>query len=309
MSEQTALVYLDLELEGLEEALGVPAEQLVRVNDELEPERRERVKVLVTGGPTHLPTERVDSFPGVTTIVSIAAGHDGIDLDHARSRGIAVASAIGVNAPDVADLAVGSLIALVRGIVSGDRLVREGGWYPRRVVPTRSVGNLKVGVVGLGTIGEEIARRMVAFGCSIAWHGPRDKDVPWPRVADLCELAAACDVLFVAAPLSDATQHMVGAAVIDALGPRGYLVNVGRGPLIDEDALIAALREGRLGGAALDVFVDEPTPPERWRDVPNTVLTPHFGGVTHEAMRGVLTRAGENARSALAGEPLKGRVA
>ena len=218
MSEDPPLVYLDLALEGLEETLGVPAEQLVRADDRPGPARRARVKVLVAGGPTHLPVERVDCFPGLTTIVSIAAGHDlGIDLDHARSRGIAVAS--GWSSAPGRRRPRGRFVDSARsGINTGDRLVREGAWYPRRVVPTPSVGNLKVGVVGLGTIGVEFARRMMAFGCSIAWHGPREKDVAWPRVADLHELSVASDVLLVAAPLSDATRGMVDARVIDALG-------------------------------------------------------------------------------------------
>lgn len=309
MNDAAPLVYLDLELSGLREALALPEGQCITAADRPTPEQRGQVRVLVTGGPTHLPVERVDSFPNLSLIVSVAAGHDGIDLGHARSRGIAVASSIGVNAADVADLAAGSLIALVREIVAGDRLVREGGWFPRRAVPTRSVGGLRVGIAGFGAIGQEIARRMAAFGCRVEWYGPRPKETPFPRVATLRELAERSDALFVAAHLSPETEGMIDADIIGALGADGYLVNVGRGPLIDEDALIAALREGRLGGAALDVFVEEPTSPERWRGVPNTVLTPHLGGVTHEALRGVFTRTAENVRRGLAGEAVEGRVA
>lgn len=304
-----ALVYVDLELAGLDDALGVPPQQLLHASDEPDADQRARVKVLVTGGPLPLPVALVDSFPALATIVSVAAGYDGIDLAHARSRGIRIGSAIGVNADDVADLAVGSLIALVRGIVAGDRVVRAGGWLPRRVMPTRSVGSLRAGVVGMGAIGQAIARRVAACGCQVAWHGPRPKDVEWPRTGSLTELARNSEVLFVAAPLVPGTAGMIDAATIAELGPEGYLVNVGRGGLVDEDALIAALKEGRLAGAALDVFATEPTLPERWADVPNTVLTPHIGGVTHQSLAGVFARAGENVRRALAGEELLGRVA
>lgn len=303
------MVYMHLRLAGLDEVLDLPAEQRIAEGDPITAEQRARVRVLVTGGPLPLPTELVESFPDLRLIVSVAAGYDGVNVEHARARGIMVGSAIGVNAPDVADLAVGSLIALVRGIVEGDRVVRDGGWYPRRVVPTRSFGALKVGIAGLGTIGLAIAERIEAFGCSIAWHGPRPKAARWPRADSLLDLAVACDALFVAAHLSAETERMIDGAVLEALGPDGYLVNVGRGPLIDEDALIAALREGRLGGAALDVFATEPTPPERWRDVPNTVLTPHLGGVTHESLRGVFLRARDNVVRGLTGEEPLGRVA
>ena len=297
-----SLVWLDIELRGLREVLDLPDGQIVTAADEPDEEKRARVRVFVTGGPIPVANALLDSLPGLKLVVSIAAGHDGIDLAHCRKRGIRVTSSIGVNAPDVADVAVGSLIALVRQIVAGDRLVRDGGWYPRRVAPTRSIGALKVGVFGLGSIGLQIARRIEAFGCAVAWHGPRPKDVTWPRLPSLLALAVTSDVLFVAAPLSDETRRSVNREVIDALGPEGYLVNVGRGAMIDEDALIAALREGRLGGAALDVFDEEPTPPARWADVPNTVLTPHLGGVTHESLRGILTRTAQSVRRGLSGE-------
>lgn len=308
MTAEAPLVYLSIKLKGLEEALGLREDQILRVGDDPGPEERERVRVLVAAGAIYLPTELVDSFPNLAVIVSIAAGHDGIDLDHARERGIQVTSSMGANAPDVADLAVGSLIALVRGIVSGDRLIREGGWHRLRVVPARSIGALKVGIVGLGMIGQEIARRLEAFGCVVEWHGPRPKQVPWPRVDSLHELAERSDALFVAAHLSPETQGIIDARVIAAVGPQGYLVNVGRGPLVDEDALIAALREGRLAGAALDVFAEEPTPAERWQDVPNTVLTPHLGGATHEALQRVFERTRDSVLRGLAGEPAQWRV-
>lgn len=309
MTAGPPLVYLSIKLRGLEETLGLPEDQILRVGDDPSPEDRARVRVLVAAGAIRLPTELVDSFPNLAVIVSVAAGHDGIDLDHARARGIQVTSSVGANAPDVADLAVGSLIALVRGILAGDRLVREGGWRLMRVVPSRSIGALKVGIVGLGMIGQEIARRMEAFGCAVEWYGPRPKQAAWPRVETVEELAARSDALFVAAHLSAETQGMIDARVIAALGPEGFLVNVGRGPLVDEDALIAALHEGRLGGAALDVFVDEPTPSERWRDVPNTVLTPHLAGVTHEALHRVFLRTRDSVVRGLAGEPAQWRVA
>lgn len=299
---QQPLVWMDIELDGLREAMGLPDSLLVSDADQPSAEIRGRVRVMVTGGMAPVPPALLDRLPALELIVAIGAGHNGIDLAECRKRGIRVTSSIGVNAPDVADVAVGSLIALVRDIVVGDRLVRNGGWEVRRVVPTRSLSSLRVGIFGLGSIGREVALRLAAFGCDLAWYGPNPKDVPWPRAGSLLELARDCDALVVAAPLGPQTEGAVSREVLEALGPSGYLVNVGRGGLVDEDALIAMLRDGGLAGAALDVFVDEPTPPERWRDIPNTVLTPHLGGVTHSALRGVLVRAGENAKRGLAGQ-------
>lgn len=296
------LVYVDAGIETFRKRLAETGATIIAATDAPTTAQRERVRVLVVGGVAPVARELVDSFPALHLIVAIASGYDGIDLAHAKARGIAVTSSIGANAADVADVAVGLLIAAVRGITRGDRLIRDGGWGARHVVPTRSVGALDIGIVGLGAIGRAIADRMVVFGCRIAWHGPRAKDSPFPYHSRLVDLAHASDVLILAAPATPATHWMINATVLDALGPTGFLINVGRGALVDEDALITALREGRIAGAGLDVFAIEPTPHERWRDVPNAVLTPHIAGVTREAFAAITARACENVRRGLAGE-------
>jgi len=139
----------------------------------------------------------------------------------------------------------------------------------------------------------------------VTWWGPRDKDAAWPRAASLIDLARDSDILVVACKADDGNIGLISRAVIEALGPRGLLVNVARGQLIDESGLIAALKDGRLGQAALDVFEDEPTDVAKWRGVPNTVLTPHTGGATTEAVQGMLGLLMENLTAAFAGEPLK----
>ncbi|MFP5296840.1 MAG: NAD(P)-dependent oxidoreductase, partial [Alphaproteobacteria bacterium] len=141
------------------------------------------------------------------------------------------------------------------------------------------------------------------------WWGPREKEAPWPRASTLLELARDSDVLVVACRADESNRGLISREVIEALGPQGLLVNVARGQLVDEDALIAALRAGRLGQAALDVFEDEPTDPARWADVPNTVLTPHTGGATTEAVQGMLMLLLENLQAAFSGAPLKTPVA
>ncbi len=140
---------------------------------------------------------------------------------------------------------------------------------------------------------------------AVRWWAPHEKDAPWPRAASLVELARGSDILVVACRADEENRGLISAEVIEALGPQGLLVNVARGQLVDEAALIAALRDGRLGQAALDVFEDEPTDPARWADVPNTVLTPHTGGATTEAVQGMLMLLLQNLAAAFAGDPLK----
>ncbi len=170
---------------------------------------------------------------------------------------------------------------------------------------SRSLAGRALGIVGLGEIGAASARRAEAFGLTVSWWGPRDKpEAPWPRAESLLALAESSDILLVACRASEQTRGLVSREIIEAVGPRGLLVNVSRGQLVDEDALIAALREGRLGMAALDVYAEEPTPAERWADVPNAVLTPHIGGATTGAGPKMIALTLENLRRFFAGEPL-----
>ena len=197
----------------------------------------------------------------------------------------------GLNAEDVADHALGLLIASWRNIVVGDRVVREGRWRnDDRMGPRPGLAGRKVGVVGLGAIGEAVARRVEACGMTVAWWGPNAKAAAWPRAESVLALAADSDILVVACRADASNRGLISQAVIEAVGPRGLIVNVARGSIIDEDALIAALKDGRLGRAALDVFADEPTPVERWEDVPGTVLTPHTAGGTVESIPRMVAR-------------------
>ncbi len=202
-------------------------------------------------------------------------------LEFARRRDIAVTTTRGVLTEDVADLAVGLTISLLRGIPAGDAHVRAGRWTRGDYPLTRKVSGRRFGIVGLGHIGSAIAARLAAFG-PVAYTGPRPKAVPYEFHADLKSLARASDILILACAANAATRHLVGAAIIDALGPNAYLVNVARGAIVDEAELIAALRAGRLAGAALDVFEDEPRVPEALRALPNVVLTPHMASATVE---------------------------
>jgi len=267
------------------------------------------IGALVVAGEFPVDRALVESLPELGLIACFTAGYDGVDLAWAAERGLKVSHSPGVNHEDVADQAIGLMLAAWRGLIEGHAIVREGRWRPTEKRITPSLAGKRLGIVGLGAIGEATARRAETFGLKIAWWGPNEKpDALWPRAESLLALAEASDILIVAARAGEANRGLIDRAVIDALGPHGLLVNVARGQLVDEDALIAALKDERLGMAALDVFQTEPTPAERWTDVPNVVLSPHTGGATSAALPKMVALTRENLRRFFAGEPLANAV-
>jgi lactate dehydrogenase-like 2-hydroxyacid dehydrogenase len=267
------------------------------------------IAAIVVAGEFPLDRALVESLPNLGLIACFTAGYDGVDLAWASERGLKVSHSPGVNHEDVADLALGLTLAAWRGLVEGDAIVREGRWRPTEKRITPSLAGRKVGIVGLGAIGEAVARRAAAFGLDVAWWGPNEKPgAAWPRAGSLISLANESDILIVAARAAEANRGLIDRTVIEAVGPHGLIVNVARGQLVDEDALIAALRSGKLGMAALDVFHSEPTPADRWKDVPNVVLSPHTGGATSGALPKMLSLTRENLLRFFAGEPLANPV-
>jgi lactate dehydrogenase-like 2-hydroxyacid dehydrogenase len=267
------------------------------------------IEALLVAGEFPLDQKLADSLPRLGLIACFTAGYDGVDLSWAAERGLKVSHSPGVNHEDVADQAMGLMLAAWRGLVEGDAIVREGRWRPTEKRITPSLAGRKLGIVGLGAIGEAVARRAESFRLDVAWWGPNDKaDAPWPRAESLLRLAEESDILIVAARADEANRRLIDRPVIEALGPEGLLVNVARGRLVDETALIAALKDGRLGMAALDVFETEPTPAKRWADVPNVVLSPHTGGSTSGAVPKMVDLTRENLRRFFAGEPLANPV-
>ncbi len=273
-----------------------------------EPEEEARIaeaRAMVAAGEFAIPPALVDRMPKLGLIACFTVGYDGIDVPWAKARGIAVSHAHDVNDEDVADHAIGLIIGHRRAIVAGDRRLRAGGWDKRQKPFTPSLGGAKLGIVGLGSIGEAVATRAAAMRMAIAWWGPNPKpDAAWSRAESLVALARDSDILVVAARAHGGNVGLISAEVIEALGPDGLLVNVARGQLVDEDALIAALKDGRLGGAALDVYETEPTPTGRWADVPNTVLTPHTAGATQEAVKKMAQMLLANLAAFFAGKDL-----
>ena len=268
-------------------------------------EAQAEIRALVVAGEFPLDKHLIETLPRLQLIACFTSGHDGIDVDWCRARGLPVSHAPGVNHEDVADHALGLILAARRQILVGDRGLRAGGWTVDAKMITPSLKDQRLGVVGLGSIGEAVARRAEAMRMPVRWWGPRDRDSPWPRAESLLALARDSDILVIACKADESNRGLVSREVIEALGPQGLMVNVARGQLVDETALIAALREGRLGQAALDVFEEEPTDPTRWAGVPNTVLTPHTAGATTEAVQGMLMLLMQNLNAAFIGEPLK----
>lgn len=266
---------------------------------------RPRVRCLLHAGETRLTPEYLTGLPNLGLIAVMTAGYEGVDAAWCRAHGIEVTYAGGVNADDVADHAMGLLLASSRDMHEMDRTIRDGRWrLEDRLLPQPSLTGRKLGIVGLGHIGAAIARRAEPFKLAVSWWGPRRKTAPWPMASSLLALAEASDILVVACPGGPETEGLVGAQVIAALGPAGMLVNISRGSVVDEDALIAALKSGGLRRAALDVFQAEPTPAARWADVPNTLLTPHRAGGTTEGVPNMLALALENVRLFMAGQPV-----
>jgi len=270
------------------------------------PTDRTDIRAAVTIGHVGVSNAMIDALPELGCIVCFGVGVDGIDLAYAKQRGVAISHGRGINHEDVADVAVGLIIARLRLFTEGEKVLREGAWTPPLAVPPQKrLRGRKLGVVGMGAIGAAIAHRAQAFGMEIRWYGPRAKpNVAHAYEADLLKLAEWCDILAVAARGDKTTEKIIDAAVIKAVGSDGIIVNISRGVVVDEDAMIAALKSGALGGAGLDVFEDEPTPPGRWADVPNTTLTPHLGGATREALWEGSQNVLENLRRFYAGEAL-----
>lgn len=238
---------------------------------------------LATTGGVGADATLIDALPALRLIASRGVGFDRIDLEAARRRGIAVSNTPGVLNDCVADLAFGALIAVARNLCAADRFVRRGDWQRGRFPMSTRVDGKRLGIIGLGRIGRTVAKRASGFDMDIRYHNPRAAaDVPYRYEPSLVDLAKWADFLVVTAAGGPGTRHLVSADVIAALGPKGFLINVSRGSVIDEGAMVAALVDRRLAGAALDVYEDEPNVPAALLDLDHVVLLPHVASSTHE---------------------------
>jgi lactate dehydrogenase-like 2-hydroxyacid dehydrogenase len=226
-------------------------------------------------------------FPKLEFVSNFGVGYDGVDAAWCGGNGVIVSNTPDVLTDEVADLAVGLLLATIRQLPQADAYLRRGDWVGKGAFPlTTTLRGRKIGIVGLGRIGKAIAQRLAGFGVTICYHGrSRQGDVAYEYFASLKDMAASADVLLSVAPGGAETNRIIDAEVLKALGPDGILINVGRGTVVDEPALIEALRSGTILTAGLDVFEDEPRVPQALIDMPHVVLLPHVGSASHHTRR------------------------
>ena len=242
-----------------------------------------KVTALVGTGAAVVDKKLLSMLPNVKLIAICGVGYDGVDVVAAKEKGIVVTHTPGVLTDDVADLALGLVLSIGRRIPQADRFVRNGDWVNDTFPMTRKVSGARLGVVGMGRIGRAIAKRAAAFDMRIAYTGREAKaDVPYTFYKTATALAAEVDYLVVAVPGGDGTKNLIGASVLQALGPKGYLINIARGSVVDQPVLVQALKGKAIAGAALDVFWDEPIVDPELRRLPNVVLTPHIASATDE---------------------------
>jgi hydroxypyruvate reductase len=265
-------------------------EQEIIVHDHahlLDPGVLGRVTALVgIGSTTKVDRKLLSMLPRLQMISIFGTGYDGVDIDAVLDRGIMVTHTPDVLTDDVADLAMALVLSVGRRIPQADRFVRNGDWATEPFALTHRVSGRRMGIVGLGRIGSAIAKRAAAFDMSIAYTGRQAKDgVPYAYHDSVAGLAAEVDFLVVVVPGGEKTAKLIDAQVLQALGPKGYLINVARGSVVDEPALIQALKTKAIAGAGLDVFWDEPRISPELRQQPHVVLTPHIGSATEETRR------------------------
>jgi lactate dehydrogenase-like 2-hydroxyacid dehydrogenase len=240
------------------------------------------VRAVVTGGHLGIETALAERLPNLGIVAVNGVGYDRIDIEAMRRLDVRVSNTPDVLTDDVADLAIALMLNVMRRLPAAEAHVRDGSWPTAQPALARRASGLRYGIVGFGRIGQAIAVRLAGFGGSIAYTGPRRKQTPHAYHDDLRALAAASDVLFVATAASAATARIVDRAVLDALGPQGVLVNIARGSIVDETALVEALVERRIWGAGLDVFENEPHVPSALLGLENVSLAPHVGSATGE---------------------------
>jgi hydroxypyruvate reductase len=292
-------------VEQLEEAYTVHRLWEAKHRSSFFAEIRDKVRAIATAS-FPIPAELMDELPKLEIIATQSVGLDHIDLKAAKARGIKVTNTPDVLTDDVADLAIALALAVARRLVVGDRHVRDGLWLKDNLAlaPARFSGT-RMGILGLGRIGLGIAKRAESFAMSIAYHGRREQSrVPYLFYPSLVEMARNVDYLVVACPGGAETRNLVNREVLAALGPKGVVINIARGSVIEEPAMVDLLREGRLGGAGLDVFVDEPKVPETLFALENVVLQPHVGSATHTTRGAMGQLVVDNLKAHFAGKPL-----
>lgn len=273
---------------------------------DLPSDTREKIRAFAFKGHTTLGADIIDAFPNLGLIANYGVGYDTIDVDYATKKNISVTNTPEVLTDDVADLAIAMLLGLSRDLVGASHWVRSGTWATSGAYPLqRTISGTSIGIIGLGRIGHAIAQRLHGFNVQIHYFARSEKDTPgWCFHGNLLELASAVDIIIIAVSGGPETSGLVSAGVIDALGSDGLIVNSSRGTTIDEEALIDALQNGRLRGAALDVYKNEPNIDSRFLKLDNVLLQPHQSSGTIETRKRMGELQRENLRAYFSGTPL-----
>lgn len=283
---------------------------VVRLYNEPDPESilqavKGDVVAIISNPATPVRASLMEALPNLEIIAQFAVGVDNIDIATARARGVAITNTPDVLTDDTADIAVALLLNLSRRIVEADMFVRIGKWGQAAMPLGTTPKGKTVGIVGLGRIGQAIAKRLTAFDMRVVYHGRKQKaDLAYTFYPDLKRMAADCDYLVLAVSGGPATQNLINADILAALGPKGYLINISRGSVVDEPALIEALKNRTIAGAGLDVYAHEPNVPAEYKAMDNVVLLPHIGSATHETrtIMGEIVLA--NLQAHFSGKPL-----
>lgn len=268
-------------------------------------EHAPNIRGIATRGDLAAPAELIAALPALEIIAVYGVGYDGVAIDACQARKILVTNTPDVLTGDVADFAVAMMLALSRQLVQGDHWARSGQWLDGPLPLTHRVHGKRAGILGLGRIGTAIAKRLAAFDMDIVYSSRSPKDQPgWTYIADPVALAQACDFLFIASAATTETQHVVNRDVLEALGPEGMVVNISRAANIDEEALLAALENGVIRSAALDVFEGEPALNKRFQALDNVLLQPHQGSGTFETRKAMGDLVRENLSAHFSNKPL-----
>jgi len=274
----------------------------------LSPDDLGAIRATIAAGGSRFGADLMDQLPKLGAIVCYGTGYDGVDLKAAAARNIAVGHSPGANASSVADMALTLTLASVRRLLVADGYIREGSWAALKPTPLMraqfGMAGRKVGVYGMGEIGRRIAARAAAFDSEVGYFSRSRHDVPYRYFESLEALADWCSVLIIAVRAGPETDHIVGADILRRLGEDGHVINIARGSVIDQQALVEALTSKTIAGAGLDVFAKEPQPPDALTALPNVVLTPHTGGHTLESHVAMQDCVIANLQAFFAGKPL-----
>lgn len=297
---------MPLIVEGIERAFTLHKFWEAKDKDKLIAELAPRLKAMAGGGGGHaaISGDFLSKFPKLEIISSFGVGYDHVDAKWCGAHGVTVTNTPDVLTEEVADTALGLLLCTVRELPQAERYLRDGKWLGGNYPLTASLRERKAGIVGLGRIGKAIAKRLEAFGLSVAYHNRnKQTDVSYKYYPSLVELARDVDTLVVVTPGGAATKNIINAQVLEALGPDGILINIGRGSAVDDAALIKALKEKKIYAAGLDVFVDEPRVPKEYLEMENVVLFPHLGSASHYTRRAMGQLVVDNLIAWKAGKP------